>query len=657
MGRRVMFVVLLAVVMLPLGVRAQYDKYYFLGVGQNFLIDNQYENAIINFNTLLKVDPKAYEGYYLRGVAKYNLNDLLGAEEDFSRAIELNPVYTNAFYARAVMRALLGNYEDALGDYREALDLRPDLPAPYFSRGVTYLASKQYRKAIDDFDHFIRYENKVADAYLNRGTAYLMLKDTTRAYDDFEQAVRTNRESPAGYTRRGMLYMDQKRYPEALTDFDKAISCDSAYIQAYFARAIVYSNTSKPTRSLADFDKVIKLDSTNSQAYFNRAIMRTQIGDYNRALDDYDAVARYSPGNVLVYFNRAMLYTRLGDLQKAIGDYDKAIQLYPDFAAAYLNRSQLRYYTRDVKGSKEDQKIAERKIAEYRARLKDSTFVSYADTSRKLNQLLAFDDDRRGDQDRIMASSRNAKLQPLFKFTLLKTDSVQGIDPQRYYLPRVEAFIAEAGIPRLRLSNRMSDIPADSLVALGKRLADYRGEDENDWHKLFEQGVVLSLIRQYTSSLAALTQAIDRNPSNPLLYLNRSTVRSEMIDFISSIDNSYQRITVSDDPAGLKGGTTTRTYNYDEAIADLNKAAKLYPEMAYIYYNRANLLVLSGKLPEAFEDYSEAIRLNASFAEAFYNRGLVQIFLKDIRKGCLDLSKAGELGIKEAYTILKQYSE
>jgi hypothetical protein len=30
--------------------------------------------------------------------------------------------------------------------------------------------------------------------------------------------------------------------------------------------------------------------------------------------------------------------------------------------------------------------------------------------------------------------------------------------------------------------------------------------------------------------------------------------------------------------------------------------------------------------------------------------------MKDTRKGCLDLSKAGELGIEEAYEILKRHA-
>ena len=43
-------------------------------------------------------------------------------------------------------------------------------------------------------------------------------------------------------------------------------------------------------------------------------------------------------------------------------------------------------------------------------------------------------------------------------------------------------------------------------------------------------------------------------------------------------------------------------------------------------------------------------------AEAYLNRGIIQLFMKDTRKGCLDLSKAGELGITEAYEVLKRYA-
>lgn len=654
-------ILLIALLSLSFGQRAsaQLDKAYFFWVGRGFIIEDKYQDAIETLNILLKVDDKAYEGYFLRGIAKYNLDDLLGAEQDFTRAIETNPVFTRAYQYRAITRSRLGNYDDALKDFQDAIYLRPDLPGPYFSRGVTYLLSDQPAKAVDDFTTFLRYESKVPDAYLNRGSAYLMLKDTVRGMEDFEQAIRTNRERPDSYARRGTVYMQRKEYDRALADFNKSIECDSAYAPSYFNRALVYASTNRPVQAIEDFSEVLRLDTTSSQTYFNRAILRTQIGDYNKALEDYDRVQLYSPNNVLLYYNRGGLYAQLGDFRSAVRDYSTAIDLYPDFANAYLRRSSLRYMLQDVDGSRQDKQIADRKIAEYRSKLNDSTFSVYADTSKRFNQLLSFESSagNAAEAERMATGGAEITLLPMFKFSLVRPDSVQTavVNPYRYYVQQQEDFLREVSQPYLRLVNRDSDLPADTLFSMDARLEDSLRRGLSSWQLLFKRGVTQSLIRQYTSSIASYTAAIDRNPSNPFLYLNRSTTQSEMIDFISSIDNGYQRITIDSDPASRLKHTSTRTYDYDEAIADLNKAAKLLPDFAYIYYNRANLYCRSGMMPEALEDYTRAIELNPSFGEAYFNRGLLQIFLKDTRKGCLDVSKAGELGIREAYDVLKRY--
>ncbi|NBJ06079.1 tetratricopeptide repeat protein [Alistipes sp. Z76] len=641
----------------------QYNKEYFFHMGRRFMMNDDYQEAIRTLNVLLRFDEDAYEGYFLRGIAKYNLDDLLGADADFSSAIEKNPVFTIAYTYRAITRSRLGNYDDALKDFHEAIELRPDLPGPYYSRGVTRLLNQQFEEAISDFDMFIRQEKKVADAYVNRGVCYLYLKDTVRAYEDFDNAISTNREDPNGYNRRGALRMQQKLYAEAESDFDTAVRCDSTYLLSYFNRAMVYSNTERPLLALRDFDRVIELDSTNALTYFNRAIVRSQIGDYNRALEDYDRVAEYSPNNVLVYYNRAMLYTRTGQIRNAIDDYTRAISLYPDFANAYLNRSYLRMMMNDPSGAREDRQTAERKIADYRSRLSDSTYSIYADTTQKFDKLLAFDAkvSEGGSLDRVAdsnaAGEMNMKLIPLFKFTLMYPDSATVARNALYHAQRVEDFKQKVGNPLLVLSRDDTNIAPDSLVVMGNDLQRRMRESGGDsWIVLFQHGITQSLIKQYTNAVNTLSMAIEGNPSNPFLYINRSTTRAEMIDFISSIDNSYQRITIDSDPANRLRNASSRTYNYDDAIEDINKAIKLYPNFAYSYYNRANLHAISNELPEAYDDYTKAIELNPEFGEAYYNRGLVQIFMKDTRKGCLDLSKAGELGIENAYEALKHYT-
>ena len=636
---------------------AQVNKQYFVWVGRDMVMDSRYREAIETLNILLRADPDAYEGYFWRGIAKYHLDDLLGAERDFTLTLAKNPVYTNAYQFRALTRSRLGNYDDAMKDFDEAIELRPDYPAPYYSRGVTNILTGRYREAVDDFNMYMRFNQRDADAYANRGTAYLHLQDTVAAYEDFGRAIRTNREYPRGYLERGSLYMEQGRYDEALADFDTAVRCDTSYIPAYFSRAMAYYRKHNLQAALADFDRVLELDPTSSVTYFNRALVRTETGDYNRALEDYDQVAAYSPGNVIVYYNRAGLRFRLGELQGALEDYDRAIELYPDFANAYLGRASVKYLLRDSEGAERDRSVAERKIAEYRARLEGESEVSFADTSRQFDKLLSFDTQLSDGPVRNTATGTNERitLRPSYGFTL-RSDAEPGrgliLHPGE---AEAEEFIASLGDASVVFGYEGSDMAAAALVRKDEAVSADIAANGSRWQAYFMRGMTQALLKQYTNAVGALSTAITLSPRNPFLYIARSAVQAEMTDFISSMDNGYSRISPESDRSA-RMRDAARTYDYDEAISDLNKAAKLNPNLPCIYYTRGNLFALSGRFPEAFEEYSHAIALDPGLAEAYFNRGLVQIYMKDTRKGLLDISKAGELGIGEAYDLLRLYS-
>ncbi len=642
---------------------AQYNKEYFLWQSRRQLTADDPHGAITTLNTLLRVDNRASEGYFMRAIAKYNLGDLIGADYDFTLAIDCNPVYTMAYNYRAITRSRLGNYDDALRDFAEAVSLRPDIPDAYYSRGVTRLLNQQFSEALEDFNRFIIYEKRVADAYVNRGICYLQLRDTMRAYDSFTTAIVTNRNSPEGYSRRGTLFMQQDSLHRAEGDFSRAIQNDSTHIISLFNRALVYNDLNRPYDSLRDLDRVIEIDPNNSITHFNRAIILSRIGDYNRAVADYDRVVDLSPNNVLVYFYRANLLSRLGEVESAERDYTKAIELYPDFANAYLYRSNIRTLLRDSKGAMRDKETAERKIAEHKSKLRDSTYSIYSDSTYQFDRLLSFDTKLAGSnfehEDGDLALGRRGsdlQLLPLFKFTFIQRDSLK-IEHREYYDIPFERFMERIGEADFTIDRRTTNIPSDSLAAMERRYAISSVVD-GDWRTLFKLGITQSLIKQYTTSLENLSAAIALNDKIPFLYINRSATRAEMIEFISSIESSFQRISIdSGASAGLKGTPQQRrVYNYDEAMEDLDRAIELHPDFAYSHYNRAALLVLSGRLPEAYEAYSRAIELYGGLAEAYYNRGVVQIMMKDTRKGCIDLSKAGELGIDGAYKLLEKYS-
>ena len=99
----------------------------------------------------------------------------------------------------------------------------------------------------------------------------------------------------------------------------------------------------------------------------------------------------------------------------------------------------------------------------------------------------------------------------------------------------------------------------------------------------------------------------------------------------------------------------TRTYDYSEAIEDIQAADRLLPGIPYFHFNLGNLYCLSGKLVESVDSYTTAISLYPYMGDAYFNRGLVLVYLKDKEKGCIDLSRAGELGVDDAYVVISKY--
>jgi len=57
----------------------------------------------------------------------------------------------------------------------------------------------------------------------------------------------------------------------------------------------------------------------------------------------------------------------------------------------------------------------------------------------------------------------------------------------------------------------------------------------------------------------------------------------------------------------------------------------------------------------AITDFTKVIESDPKFVEAYFNRGIAKILLGQKHSGCLDLSKAGDLGLVAADEAIKKY--
>lgn len=660
-------IITVAAFLLCFVAHAQYDLDVFFFRGRQSLADGKYAGAIENFNVLSRLDTTDYWNFFYRGIAKYNLGDLRGAKKDFSTSVRINPVFTSGYHYLAITESRFGNYDKALSYLEKALNLRPGFEGLYFSRGVTYFLSQQFDKAVADFNKYIRKQPEDPSAYLNRGASYLFLGDTLKALNDYNKAIELDNSEPEGYVRRGRLYAASKKYDKAIKDLDKAISLDSTAVFAYFNRAIMYYEQKNYNAAMADLNKVLVQEPGNALTLYNRSLINAQIGNFEDALSDMDRVININPKNVLAYYNRASYFISMKRWQDALEDYDKAIELYPDFAKAYMNRSYVNSMLGKVAASKKDYETAKQKVKEYRLATANAS-NSFADTTKKYSSLLALDADfaKKDFNDELLRHRDiDIRLKPLYKFSLSeKYPDVNYALKNRYENVLLDKFIADSPVP-INITNADSSFVVN-LQQISK-LSDVGADSKLDKPLLyFLKGLYDMHEKRFNSSLSNYDKAVDTVSNNKYgaLYksfymMNRGVLRAEMIEFINSIENNVQTLKM-DDKGAIRARVrdrTDQTYDYSEAIGDMRAASDVLPDNPYINYNLGNLLCLSSKPVEAIEYYSKAIDLYGFFGDAYYNRGLVLIYLNDKEKGCIDLSYAGELGVKDAYVVIKKYCE
>lgn len=650
-------------------VCAQYDKDMFSYRGRQALADGKYAQAIENFNVLLQLDKSDYWTYFFRGIAKYNLGDLRGAKADFEKAVQINPVFTSGYHYLGITESRFGNYDVALETLQRAIDLRPGSEGLYFSRGVTYFLSQQFELAVADFDKYIRKQPKDPSAFLNRGASHLFLGDTLKAFNDYNKAIKLDRFDPEGYVRRGRLYAEQKDYDNAIADMDKAIELDTLNTFAYFNRAIMHYEKQDYRKAMNDLNKVLDEEPGNALTLYNRGLIHAQLGAYEEALSDLDRVLNINPENVLAYFNRASIFIELGMLENAVDDYDMAIELYPDFAKAYMNRSYVKNLLGDMKSSKKDYDTAQRKVKEYREK-NITNAGSFADTTKKYSSLLSLDAEfaKKDFNDELLQNRDiNVRLRPLYKFALTdKRDDTNYALARGYENPLLVKFLTELPVPVVIGNEEMA---VDEAVLSRAEAVAWQGDSPQAF---FLRALCESAQKQFNSSLGNYSKAVESSAERAserltqfddyyaaFYYMNRGVLRADMIEFIASIESNVQVLTM-DDSGNTRARVkdqVNRSYDYGDAIQDMQAAAEILPDIPYIYFNLGNLYCLSKEHVKSIENYTKAIELYSYMGDAYFNRGLVLIYLKDKEKGCIDLSRAGELGVQDAYGVIKKYCE
>jgi tetratricopeptide (TPR) repeat protein len=202
------------------------------------------------------------------------------------------------------------------------------------------------------------------------------------------------------------------------------------------------------------------------------------------------------------------------------------------------------------------------------------------------------------------------------------------------------------------------------IVVLLMSFAGYSQTKDKQAKEYYDNGCDKVFKKNYTGAITDFSEAIKRDSGFIQAYENRGVAKFYLKDNMGAIVDYTKALGINPNDyntLGRRGWAKFNLQEYKEAIADFTKAIEGGRNDTR-YYN------IRGQAKYYLQDYKGAIvdfnRVIKSWSgekyqksKAFYWRGLAEIDLGQKDSGCLDLSKAANLGYSEANEAIQKYCQ
>ena len=649
-------------------LQAQLNTDRITAIGRNALYFNDYVLSIQYFNQVIKLKPYLSEPYLLRAIAKIQLGDYTGAELDCNAAIERNPFQPGAYYTRGYIYRLTDQLEQASKDFSEALIFAPENRTYIAMRADVLAELEQYELALQDINHLLHRDPHSASLHFEKGTICLRSGDTICAQQSFTQATEYDSQNPANWSALGLVQLMQDQQDDALQSLSKSIDFGSKWAGDYINRGIIYYRRHNYRSALADYDKAVTLSPKDAQCYYNRGVLRQELGDYNRALEDFTQAINLNPESIEIYYQRGMVQLQLRQWQEAINDFQTIIQRYPYFLPAYYLAAQaetslgngkaafdLRQQAYNLEQKKDSIQSLQTnmQVAESQPQQRDrrKEFSALAAQNQESNdEENKYESDTRGAVQKRYTDVVN---EPNIFLSYYATNSnATSLRQTNYSHVSVDLYNRSTQLPApLRFTTQEMTLTADMVnqhfaqinhlshqIDLLEQMAMPQSTYNQQLCAAYvARAIEFALVQDYTSAIDDITHAILMDSKLYFAYFCRANWRYKLLEYKRAM------------------GEHMESADFELMMRDYDYVINHQSDFSFAYYNKANMLCIQQDFKAAISYYTQAIQVDTDFAEAYFNRGLTYIFINEIDKGIADLSKAGELGIYQAYNLISRF--
>ncbi len=411
-----------------------------------------------------------------------------------------------------------------------------------------------------------------------------------------------------------------------------------------YQRGLEAMQKENTAEALDYFSKDVKENPKNGYAYSWMAMLYDHNGEYGKALTSAEQAVKLLPKKdteyvVFAYATRGEIYLHLEDTTKAIADYATAIKTNPENSSLYEKRAQI-YFEQG------------------RYALADADYKKMVE----LNP---------GDVMGYMGLGRNANAQERWEEAIRLFDHVTKLASE---YSSGFAFRAESYLGLKKWNEATNDLatalslgwdrkalylvtvlkePALTMMVAKLRVQAAKSPNESRWPYVI--GSTYEHNKDYEKAIKAYEDANAKDAS-PVTFYRIAHCLSELGNFenaLAELNKALNMDSTDVDYMSYKANILYEMGKPEDAISEWDKVLKQYPDYDWGYYRRGWFKELIGRLDDAIEDLSMSIVLDPEYAYAYSARGDIYMKLGKRELAEADFKKIIELeDVPEKYACI-----
>ena len=227
-------------------------------------------------------------------------------------------------------------------------------------------------------------------------------------------------------------------------------------------------------------------------------------------------------------------------------------------------------------------------------------------------------------------------------------------DNSRYYLDATLSQISQ----NMRLDGKLAYVENDILDENHKSFINDQviNSVDNLNLSIFLNGIYNFEIFNYQKGENLFASLLDDPVLGVYAGINLAALQYAKAELVVN-DRNYDNSIYITQKRASEIVTTQEKPDYQQSLNTMTDVLTRNSRNPYVWYNMGNIHLQMQEFNKAVDDYTKAIQYDHNLAEAYYNRALTLLYLDKKSQAIKDLSKAGELGIQEAYVVLKRFTE